>query len=152
MEDVWQREVRLAGDTARWGTGSVLVGLAVAAVGARRGGDPAVREFGLQNAGWGAIDVAIAVLAERLRRRRMARTADPRTPEALSAERRRLRRVLLVNVALDAGYVVGGVALAARAVRRGDRGPAGAALGIVVQGAFLLIHDASHAAGLDETG
>lgn len=151
MEDVWQREVRLAQDTARWGTGSVLVGLAVAAVGVRRG-DPAVREFGVQNAGWGAIDVAIAVLAERLRRRRMARTADPRTPEALSAERRRLRRVLLVNVALDAGYVVGGVALAARAARRGDRGPAGAALGIVVQGGFLLVHDASHAAGLDETG
>lgn len=151
MEDVWQREVRLARDTARWGTGSVLAGLAVAAVGVRRG-DPAVREFGLQNAGWGAVDVVIAVLAERLRRRRMARAADPRTPEAQSAERRRLRRVLLVNVALDAGYVVGGVALAERARRRGDRGPAGAALGIVVQGAFLLVHDASHAAGLDETG
>jgi hypothetical protein len=151
MEDVWQRELRLARDTARWGTGSVLAGLAVAGVGVRRG-DRAVREFGLQNAGWGAVDVALAVLAERLRRSRMARTDDPRAPEAQAAERRRLRRVLLVNVALDAGYVVGGVALAVRARRRGDRGPAGAALGIVVQGAFLLVHDATHAAGLDETG
>ncbi len=102
---------------------------------ARRG--PWATAFGLQ--GRGAVDVAIAVVAERLKRRRMTRWHPP---DAVAAEGRKLRRVLAVNVVLDAGYVVGGTALWRG--RRGRSGPAGASAGIVVQGAFLLLHDAVH--------
>ena len=51
--------------------------------------------------------------------------------------------MLLVNVALDVGYVAGGAAL--WRWRRGHPAASGASAGIVVQGAFLLLHDALHA-------
>lgn len=142
MTDTWEAEAALARSTAAWGAGSVLLGGGLAVARRREGW---WRAFGLQNAGWGAVDLAIAVVAERLRARRMARIVDPYEPSELWAEALRLRRVLLVNVALDVGYVVGGAAL--WRWRRGSGAPAGASAGIVVQGAFLLLHDAVHAVG-----
>lgn len=139
--DPWSAEISLARSTVLWGGGSVVAGLGLAA--ARRG--RWLTAFGLQNAGWGAVDVAIAAVAERLRVRRMERVGDPYLPQVVADEARRLRRVLLVNVVLDAGYVVGGAALWRR--RRADPGPAGASAAIVLQGGFLLIHDALHAHG-----
>jgi len=51
--------------------------------------------------------------------------------------------VLLVNAAADVGHVALGAALAR------DSRPrlAGAGVAIVMQGAFLLVHDSIHAAG-----
>lgn len=144
--DPWAAEVSLARSTVAWGGASVVAGLGLAA--ARRG--PWLTAFGWQNAGWGAVDLAIAAVAERLRVRRMERLGDPYAPAAVADEARRLRRVLLVNVALDAGYVVGGLAL--WRWRRDSPGPAGASAGIVVQGAFLLAHDAAHAARIGAPG
>ncbi|WP_300018547.1 hypothetical protein [Pseudonocardia sp.] len=137
--DPWSRQDALARSTTAWGAASVVGGLGLAAC--RRG--PFATAFGLQNAGWGAVDLAIVVVAQRLKAGRMARLTDPYAPAAVAAESRKLRRALLVNVLLDAGYVVGGAALWRR--RRGTPGPAGASAGIVVQGAFLLAHDAHHA-------
>ena len=139
MGDPWARQEALARSTSVWGVASVVAGLGLAA--ARRG--RFVTAFGLQNAGWGAVDLAIVVVAGRLKRRRMARVPDPYAPDVLAAESRTLRRVLWINVGLDAGYVAGGAAL--WWWRRGRPGPAGASAGIVVQGAFLLLHDAHHA-------
>jgi hypothetical protein len=139
VPDPWARQDALARSTTAWGAASVAAGLGLAA--ARRG--PWATAFGLQNAGWGAVDLAVVVVAGRLKARRMARVPDPHAPTALAAESRKLRRVLLLNVALDAGYVAGGAAL--WQWRRGRPGPAGASAGIVVQGAFLLLHDAHHA-------
>ncbi|GAA2540515.1 DUF6992 family protein [Pseudonocardia hydrocarbonoxydans] len=139
MGDPWARQEALARSTSVWGVASVVAGLGLAA--ARRG--PFATAFGWQNAGWGAVDLAVVVVAGRLKARRMARVPDPYAPDAIAAEGRKLRRVLLLNVALDAGYVAGGAAL--WRWRRGRPGPAGASAGIVVQGAFLLLHDAHHA-------
>lgn len=136
--DPWRAQVELARTTMWWGAASVTAGLGLAA--ARRG--PWATAFGLQNAGWGAVDVAIAVVAERLKRRRMSRWPDPNGPVAVAAEGRKLRRVLAVNVVFDAGYVAGGAA--SWRWRRGRPGPAGASAGVVVQGAFLLLHDGAH--------
>lgn len=138
--DPWAREVALARTTAVWGAAGVVGGLGFAG---RFRHDPWRRAFGMQNAGWGAMDLAIVVVAERLRKRRMARLADPYEPAELRVEGWRLRRILLVNVGLDAGYVVGGLAL--WRWRRGSGAAAGASAGIVAQGAFLLAHDAHHA-------
>ena len=62
---------------------------------------------------------------------------------AASEEIAALRRLLLVNAALDVLYVAGGVTLA---VRRGKDDPywRGVGLGIVVQGGFLLGFDLWH--------
>jgi len=137
--DPWARQDALARSTTVWGVASVVAGLGLAA--ARRG--PWATAFGLQNAGWGATDLVIVGAADRLKRRRMARVPDPYAAAAVAAESRTLRRVLWGNVVLDVVYVAGAAAL--WRWRRGQPGPAGAAAGIVVQGAFLLLHDAHHA-------
>lgn len=136
--DPWAAQDALARTTARWGAASIAAGLGLAA--ARR--DPWSRAFGLQNAGWGAVDLAIVVVARRLQARRTARLPDPHAADAVAREARMLRRALLVNVVLDAGYVVGGAALWRRRLDR--PAAAGAGAGIVLQGAFLLVHDAWH--------
>jgi hypothetical protein len=134
--DVWQRQRSLARSTVGWGGASMVAGLALAL---RR--NPWWRAFGLQTAGWGAVDLGIAVLAGRLQDRRMRRSPDPYAPVALEAERVALRRVLLVNAVADAGYVVLGAVLARDARPR----VAGAGVAVMVQGAFLLLHDSHHA-------
>lgn len=142
MRDPWAAQEALGRTTTRWGAASVVAGLGLAA--ARR--DPWSRAFGVQNAGWGVVDLAIVLVAAPRTRRRKARLPDPSARAALAAESRKLRRVLLVNVALDVGYVAGGAAL--WRWRRDHPAASGASAGIVVQGAFLLLHDALHAARL----
>ena len=137
--DIWQRERALARTTVAWGLVSVLAGVGLAA----RTRDPWRRSFALQTAGWGAVDLGIAALSSRLQDRRMRRLPDPYAPAAQEAERVTLRRVLLVNAAADVGYVALGVGLARDARPR----LAGAGVAIVMQGAFLLVHDSIHAAG-----
>jgi hypothetical protein len=136
--DPWAAQDALARTTAWWGAASIAAGLGLAA--ARP--DPWNRAFGRQNAAWGAVDLAIVVVAQRLKARRMARLPDPHAPGAAAREARVLRRVLLANVVLDAGYVAGGAAL--WRWRRDRPAAAGASAGIVLQGAFLLVHDAVH--------
>ncbi len=107
----------LAGDTAAW------------------------RAFGWQALVWGAIDGLIALAGARALRgqRRRGEIGDP---ERAPAERRRLRRLLLVNAWLDVGYVLVGMALLR--FWSSDAGT-GHGWGIVVQGAFLLGFDTWHA-------
>lgn len=136
--DIWQRERSLAHVTVGWGGVSMAAGLGFAL---RR--DPWWRAFGLQTAGWGAVDLGIAVLAGWLQDRRMRRSSDPYAPAALEAERVALRRVLLANAVADVGYVALGGVLARNARPR----VAGAGVAVVVQGIFLLLHDSYHAWG-----
>ena len=143
MPDPWAAQEALGRTTTWWGAASVVAGFGLAAV--RR--DPWSRAFGVQNAGWGLVDLAIVLVAGRRTARRRARLPDPYAPAALAAESRKLRRVLLVNTALDVGYVVGGAAL--WRWRRDHPAASGASAGIVVQGAFLLLHDALHALRTD---
>ncbi|SDG58633.1 hypothetical protein [Microbacterium sp. 77mftsu3.1] len=107
----------------RWGTASVLVGGALALV-------PRTRAFGVQTLMWGAIDAGLAAFTRR---------------QQTVSKKRMLRRVLLVNAALDVGYVATGAHLAARPPSFGGRlGAAdarGHGLAIVIQGAALFVID-----------
>lgn len=107
----------------RWGTASVLVGGALALPRRTRG-------FGVQTLMWGAIDLALAAVTR-------GSSEVPKTQT--------LRRILLVNTALDVGYVAAGAHLAARTPTFGDRlRPAdarGHGLAVVLQGAALFIID-----------
>jgi hypothetical protein len=91
-----------------------------------------VRAFGMQTAEWGAIDLAIAGVASRLR-----------TPTSS-----KLRKILLVNVGLDVGYILGGAYLVARRPRFAGRITADVArangVAVVIQGAALLVLDTTH--------
>lgn len=107
----------------RWGTASVLVGGAFALPRRTRG-------FGVQTLMWGAIDLALAAVTR-------GRGKVPKTQT--------LRRILLVNTALDVGYVAAGAHLAARTPTFGGRlRPAdarGHGLAVVLQGAALFVID-----------
>ncbi len=136
--DPWHRQLALARVTVGWCALSTAVGIPLASR-----GDPWWRAFGRQQVGWAAVDVGVVVVAEQLRRRRMRRAGNPYAPAALQKERRTLRRVLAINAAADALYVVGGAWLWRASPDRPERTGAGA--GIVVQGAFLCVHDTFHA-------
>ncbi|MDJ1114083.1 DUF6992 family protein [Microbacterium dauci] len=107
----------------RWGTASVVIGGALALF-------PRTRAFGLQNLMWGAIDVALAEFTRR---------------QGGVPKKRMLRRILLVNAALDVGYVATGAHLAARTPSFGGRlsraDARGHGLAIVLQGAALFVID-----------
>ncbi|MGQ0574115.1 MAG: DUF6992 family protein [Pseudonocardia sp.] len=141
--NVWEHHTALAEQARRIGVLSIAAGLPVAAVGAWRR-NRAVLHFGLQHAEWGVTNVGIAWLAGRLRDRRMDRLPDPYAPAALRREHARLRRMLLLNTALDASYVVGGLALLCWRARQRHASGTGASAGIVVQGAALFLHDLGH--------
>lgn len=136
--DPWHRQRALARVTVGWCVLSSAVGLPLAT----RGG-AWWRAFGRQQVGWAAVDGGVVVVAELLRRRRMRKARNPYAPAALQHERRVLRRVLAVNAAADAAYVAGGAWLWRSSPDRPER--AGAGAGIVVQGAFLCVHDTFHA-------
>jgi hypothetical protein len=89
------------------------------------------------------VDLLIVAVAARLRARRMRRLSNPYDPVAIQREQRTLRAVLLGNVVADAGYVVTGAMLWSR----NDPRASGASAAIVLQGLFLLLHDAHHAHG-----
>ncbi|OZF32979.1 hypothetical protein CH294_17725 [Rhodococcus sp. 14-2483-1-1] len=113
-----------------WGGGSVLAGTVLAL----RGSSPARRAFGLQTAGWGAIDLAIASAG--------ALSSKPPTSASLS-------RLLWINAGLDVLYIATGAHIAVRKPRFGRRITADQALGhgtaVVVQGVALLVLDTTHA-------
>jgi hypothetical protein len=138
--DIWQRERTRARTTVVWGSVGVVAGTGLAATTR----DPWRRAFGRQTAGWGAVDLGVAALGRWLQDRRMRQLPDPYAAAAQDAERVKLRRVLLVNVAADVGYV----ALGARLGRDSRPHVAGAGVAILLQGAFLLVHDSIHAAGV----
>ena len=135
--DPWRRQVDLSRVTVGWCLLSTAVGLPLAAR-----GDAWWRAFGRQQVGWAAVDGVVVVVADVLRRRRMRRT-DPYAPATLRRERRTLRRVLGANAVADVLYVAGGAWLWRANPHRPAR--AGAGAGIVVQGAFLCVHDTFHA-------
>jgi hypothetical protein len=143
----WDRQRSLARTTVVWAAASIGAGGVLAT---RR--DPWWRSFGQQHVGWGLVDLIIVGVVQAAQRRRLSRLDDPYEPNILERERRHLRTVLIVNAVADAGYCVLGAALA----RRPERRAAGAGAAIVIQGAFLLLHDSHHAwrlrRGVEATG
>ncbi len=137
-----ERQIGLS--LAVWGAASIAAGTAlqVLADGER------TKAFGRQTSAWGGVDLAIAGIAHLRARRRDRALGDD--------DRKRLNRILVVNAVLDLGYVAGGASMFSQADRiaagwpkpgaytgdqlRGD----GAA--VMVQGAFLLVHDSVFAA------
>lgn len=120
MTDVEQQLTRALGG---WATASTAAGALLCLPRRTRG-------FGRQTLAWGAVDGAIAWAG---RRRRAAN--GPTDPA-------RLRRVLLVNVGLDVGYLALAAALLRTARWRGD------GYAVLVQGGFLLLLDSAAAARL----
>jgi hypothetical protein len=134
--DFFAYQQRQLGILKIWGLGSMAAGLASLLHPA-----PRVRHAGLQALTWGAIDAALALLGRRSARRKAQRAQQGDLGSAaIAGEIRTFRRILLINSALDVGYVLGGLWLLRTAGERQSR--QGMGLGIIVQGLFLLIYDA----------
>lgn len=138
--DPWVASARIGRQLGAWAGGSVVVGVLLLAVAETA----AWRAFGLQSSVWGAIDGAIALAGAVALRRARAR-GEAGDPARAEGERRRLRRLLVVNAWLDVGYVAIGAAVW---VWGTGEGATGHALGVLVQGGFLLAFDTVHAARL----
>jgi len=118
-----------------WGAASLLVGTALLAwlrLGARR--SALLEQFAIQTAAWGAAEVALAALARiSLGLRDLAGAT-------------RLDRLLWLNLGLDAGYVMLGLALAIAGWRLARHpGYMGAGIAIIVQGSALALLDLTFA-------
>jgi len=119
-----------------WGGANLAVGTALALTAGEA--EERVGAFGLQSAGWGAVNGAIALFG-------LLRSPDPgplSAAEAQAAEDR-LAHILLVNLGLNAGYMGVGTTmmlLAGDEPPRSDRirGHGGA---VVLQGLGLLVLD-----------
>ena len=119
-----------------WGAASLAAGLGCwAFVHKRRQELPLLWHFGIQTAAWGAIDALLALASQP---QLALRDYDGVT---------RLDRFVWLNCGLDLGYIAVGVALAVCGWRlTQSRGLLGAGLGVVIQGAALLLLDARFAA------
>jgi hypothetical protein len=114
-----------------WAAASVLAGTALLAwlrVGARR--SPLLKHFAIQATAWGMLDAAfVAVMLPQVAPRDIASAT-------------RLDRLLWLNIGLDCGYVLIGLTLIIVGWRLGRRlGLVGAGIGVVVQGAALVLLD-----------
>lgn len=123
-----------------WGGVSVLMALACwVFLRVRRLDLPLLRHFAIQTGAWGAIDCLLALAA---RPRLALRDYDGVTS---------LDRFLWLNCGLDVGYVAVGVTLAWCGWKLArSRGLVGAGIGVVVQGAALLLLDVRLAALLSQ--
>lgn len=100
---------------------------------------PLLQHFAIQTGAWGAIDALLALAS---RPHLALRDYDSMT---------RLDRFLWLNCGLDAGYIAVGVTLAVCGWRLArSRGLVGAGIGVVTQGAALLLLDLRLAALLTE--
>lgn len=118
-----------------WGAASLLVGTGLLAwlrLGAHR--STLLEQFAIQTAAWGAVEVALAALAR----------ASLGMRDLTGATR--LDRLLWLNLGLDAGYVMLGLALAVAGWRLARHlGYVGAGIAIVLQGGALALLDLTFA-------
>ena len=114
-----------------WGAASLLVGTGLLAwlrLGARR--SALLEQFAIQTAAWGTAELALAGLARASLAMRDLTAAT------------RLDRLLWLNLGLDAGYAMLGLALALVGWRLARHlGYVGAGIAIVVQGGALALLD-----------
>ena len=118
-----------------WGAASLLVGTGLLAwlrLGARR--SALLEQFAIQTTAWGTAEIALAALARASLAMRDLTAAT------------RLDRLLWLNLGLDAGYVMLGLALAVVGWRLGRHlGYVGAGIAIIVQGGALALLDLTFA-------
>jgi len=140
--DIWHFQTQLTRRLAYWSIASIAVGLPLLSI------DPFWRGVGIQSIAWGAIDLLIAIFGSRSASRRKARLSLNELLDSAPKETANLKRILLINTALDVLYVAGGVALILTLGADNSEWH-GHGWGIIVQGGFLFFFDLFHALKLD---
>jgi hypothetical protein len=142
MTDIWNFQSQLTRRLAFWSIASIAVGLPLFFI------DPFWRGMGIQFIAWGAIDLLIAIFGSRSASRRKARLSPDELLDSAPKETASLKRILLINTALDVFYVAGGIALILT-LGADNSEWRGHGWGIIVQGGFLFFFDLFHALKLN---
>lgn len=129
---VWVYQNRISYALLVWNALNIVTGLMLSA--SRK---PLNRGIGSQSVGWGVINSAIGLVGLIVSHRRRAAMPDPDAPEVVEKEAGNLRRLLAINVGLDALYVIGG----SRMLNNLDVYRRGIGIGIMIQGAALFVWD-----------
>lgn len=135
---IWAFQEMVTRRLLAWGSSSMATG-----AGLLLRGDAFRQGVGVQFAGWGFINMLIAIIGGRSSRRR-AELPEANDPATIIRETSNLRRILWINTGLDVLYMLGGWQLT-RTKGREDERWRGQGWGIVVQGAFLFFFDLIHA-------
>ncbi len=132
---IWDYQHLISRRLLLWSFISVVAGLLVF------GRGDFWRGFAIQALVWAAVDAVIALFGLRSSLPKLFRPVDLAAAEK---ETKKLRKILWVNFGLDVLYIAGGSWLY---LFRGVESPflAGTAVGIIVQGGFLLFFDLWHA-------
>lgn len=135
--NIWEFQQRVA----RRLIGLNLMNVAFGALLSSQRDAPFLRGVGTQAVGWAGINILLGSVGSLANRRR----AQQPTADALPArrrERRNLSLLLWVNAALDLVYIFGGWRWAQRSEAYSFR--RGSGIGVMLQGALLLIFDLFH--------
>ena len=136
--DIWNFQSQLTRRLTIWSLASIAFGLPLLSV------SPFWRGVGIQFIVWGVIDLLIAQFGATSAKRRKARLTPDDLADATPKESANLKRILLINAALEVLYVAGG---SAPSLTFGADNPEwrGHGWGIIVQGGFLFFFDLFHA-------
>lgn len=129
---IWQLERQLSSRLMVWSVASMAVGAVLLFA------SDFWRGFGLQCFVWGAIDLLIAWFGQRSMNKKL------REAKNASEEVRSLKRILLINAGLDVVYLLIGVSIWVFWGRTGVF-TVGNAVGVLLQGSFLLWFDLFYA-------
>jgi hypothetical protein len=129
--NIWQFQALVSKWLLQWGIFSCIAGFFL------RSGGLFWKGLGNQFIAWGAIDAAIAIGGQLASNNRLDQFENPGNVEVKQKEAKSLGRLLWINAVLDIFYVLGGLWWSKR-----DKGNG---LGVLLQGAFLLIFDVYHA-------
>lgn len=133
---IWDFQIKLTKRLFLWSSLSIIFGIA-----SFLAGNGFWKGFGIQCFAWGSIDLIIATFG-------MINTFRKRKgyyiEEKLLDESKKLRGILLINVALDVLYVSIGLILVVM-VSSKNNGWQGHGEGVILQGGFLFLFDLIHA-------
>lgn len=135
--NIWQFQHALSRRLQKWAFISIGSGLLM------RFGGKFFKGMGGQFVGWGIINAGIALFGRSSADNRAGDLPNPGLLSIKEKETSNLRMLLLVNAGLDVLYILFGLRMSRS--DKGDGARRGNGLGIVIQGAFLLLFDLIHA-------
>ena len=135
--NLYRFQLRLFPALLVWALGSIAAGIVWL-----RNDDGQVRGYGSQFAGWGAINLLLALFGMNSAWRNQTRLKQGEISTAQHAvQAQKFERLVLVNAGLDVGYIAAGAWLASTPIDKPQKQPGlrrGMGWGILCQGAFLL--------------
>lgn len=136
--DIWSFQSSLTRRLITWSFASIAIGILLLFF------EPIFRGIGIQFIAWGGVDLLIAVFGMVGTNKRKSRLSTNELSASAPKESSNLKRILLINTALDVLYMVGGIVLILTLGASNDLWH-GHGIGILIQGGFLFFFDLIHA-------